>query len=92
MARIAGVDLPPNKRLWIGLTAIYGIGQPRARSLAQKANVDPTKKIKESYGTVMIPEAYLIDREGRIARKIVGAQDWQSPEIIGSIRVLLNRN
>src|ERR1700681_4999729 len=47
MAGIAGVDLPPNKRLWIGLTAIYGIGQPRARSLAEKAGVDPTKKIKD---------------------------------------------
>jgi len=47
MARIAGVDLPPNKRLWIGLTAIYGIGQQRARDLAAKANVDPTKKIKD---------------------------------------------
>ena len=43
---------------------------------------DPTKKIKASYGTVMIPETYLIDRQGRIARKIVGAQDWQSPEIM----------
>jgi peroxiredoxin len=52
---------------------------------------DPTKKIKDSYGTVMIPETYLIDREGRLARKIVGAQDWQSPEIMGSIDVLLNQ-
>ena len=33
MARIAGVDLPPNKRLWVGLTAIYGIGQKRAREV-----------------------------------------------------------
>ncbi|HVB86858.1 MAG TPA: 30S ribosomal protein S13 [Candidatus Dormibacteraeota bacterium] len=47
MARIAGVDLPPNKRLWVGLTAIYGIGQHRARTLAAKASVDPTKKIKD---------------------------------------------
>jgi small subunit ribosomal protein S13 len=46
MARIAGVDLPPNKRLWVGLTAIYGIGQERARKLAVKANVDATKKVK----------------------------------------------
>jgi cytochrome c biogenesis protein CcmG/thiol:disulfide interchange protein DsbE len=53
---------------------------------------DPTKKIKASYGTVMIPEAYLIDRQGRIARKIVGAQDWQSPELKQSIDVLLNEN
>jgi len=47
MARIAGVDLPPNKRLCIGLTAIYGIGQHRARKLAEKAGVDPVKKIKD---------------------------------------------
>jgi cytochrome c biogenesis protein CcmG, thiol:disulfide interchange protein DsbE len=53
---------------------------------------DPTKKIKGIYGTVMIPEAYLIDRQGRIARKIVGAQDWQSPEIMRSIEILLNQN
>jgi len=39
--------LPPNKRLWVGLTAIYGIGQHRARTLAAKANVDATKKIKD---------------------------------------------
>ncbi len=53
---------------------------------------DPTKKIKDSYGTVMIPETYLIDRNGRLARKIVGAQDWQSPEITRSIDVLLTQN
>ena len=47
MARIAGVDLPPNKRLWIGLTSIYGIGQSRAKIIAGKANVDHTKKIKD---------------------------------------------
>ena len=44
MARIAGVDLPPQKRLWVGLTSIYGIGQPRARSLCAKANVDSRKR------------------------------------------------
>ena len=47
MARIAGVDLPPQKRLWIGLTAIYGIGQVRAKKLAEKANVDSDKKIRD---------------------------------------------
>ena len=50
MARIAGVDLPPNKRLWIGLTAIYGIGQARARSLAEKAKVDYFKKMAAELG------------------------------------------
>jgi cytochrome c biogenesis protein CcmG, thiol:disulfide interchange protein DsbE len=53
---------------------------------------DPTKKTKEIYGTVMIPETYLIDRQGRLVRKIVGPQDWQSPEIMGSINRLLEQN
>lgn len=52
---------------------------------------DPTKKIKSSYGTVMIPEVYLIDRRGMLVRKIIGAQDWQSPEIAQSIDVLLSQ-
>ena len=47
MARIAGVDLPPQKRLWIGLTSIYGIGQVRAKSIAEKANVDWQKKVRD---------------------------------------------
>ena len=47
MARIAGVDLPVNKRLWIGLTSIYGIGQPRARVVCAAAGVDPMKKVKD---------------------------------------------
>ena len=40
MARIAGIDLPPNKRLWVGLTSIYGIGLERARKLCAKAKVE----------------------------------------------------
>jgi small subunit ribosomal protein S13 len=47
MARIAGVDLPPNKRLWVSLTSIYGIGQARARKICQQAGVEHTKKVKD---------------------------------------------
>ena len=53
---------------------------------------DGTKKSAADYGTSMFPETYLIDRNGRLARKIVGPQDWQSPEIMGSIDVLLSQN
>jgi peroxiredoxin len=53
---------------------------------------DGTKKSASDYGTSMFPETYLIDRNGRLARKIVGPQDWQSPEIMGSIDVLLSQN
>ena len=47
MARIAGVDLPRNKRANIALTYIYGIGHPRAARILDAANVDPTKKVQD---------------------------------------------
>jgi len=47
MARIAGVDLPPNKRVEIGLTYIYGIGRSRSNSILQAAGVSPDTKIRE---------------------------------------------
>lgn len=66
MARIAGVDLPPNKRLWVGLTAIYGIGQQRARSLAAKAKVDAFKKIKDLSEDEVSHIRAAIESEGRV--------------------------
>jgi small subunit ribosomal protein S13 len=47
MARIAGVDLPRNKRAFIALTYIYGIGQPRSTRILAEANVDPMKKVQD---------------------------------------------
>src|SRR5215469_15126571 len=47
MARIAGVDLPRNKRSFIALTYIYGIGQPRATRILEQAKVDPMKKVQD---------------------------------------------
>jgi small subunit ribosomal protein S13 len=47
MARIAGVDLPRNKQAKIALTYIYGIGNPRAADILEKANVDGLKKIQD---------------------------------------------
>ncbi|GJQ62314.1 MAG: 30S ribosomal protein S13 [Melioribacteraceae bacterium] len=47
MARIAGIDLPKNKKAYIGLTYIYGIGQHSAYSILEKAEVDPEKKIND---------------------------------------------
>jgi cytochrome c biogenesis protein CcmG/thiol:disulfide interchange protein DsbE len=51
---------------------------------------DPEKKIPVAYGTVMIPEAYLISKDGKIAKKVVGPQDWTSPELISSVETLLH--
>lgn len=47
MARIAGVDLPLNKRIEIGLTYIYGIGRAKANEILQIAEVDPNIRVKD---------------------------------------------
>ena len=47
MARIAGVDLPPQKRAQIGLTYIYGVGKSRATAVLDQAGVDVNAKIKD---------------------------------------------
>ena len=47
MARIAGVNLPNQKRLEIGLTYIYGIGQPTAQKICKELGLDPNEKIKD---------------------------------------------
>jgi small subunit ribosomal protein S13 len=46
-ARIAGVIIPMQKHIVIGLTAIYGVGRNRARSICTAAQIDPTKKVKD---------------------------------------------
>jgi len=66
MARIAGVDLPVNKRLWVGLTAIYGIGQVRAKKLAEKVGVDFTKKIRDLTEDEVNKLRQAIEQEGRV--------------------------
>lgn len=47
MARVAGVDLPPNKRAEVGLTYIYGIGRSRASSVLKEAGVNVDTRVKD---------------------------------------------
>ncbi len=42
---------------------------------------DADQKVNALYGTVLIPETYIIDRNGILRRKFIGAQDWTGPEI-----------
>jgi small subunit ribosomal protein S13 len=46
MARIAGITLPPEKRIEIGLTYIFGIGRSKANKILQEAQIDKDKKVK----------------------------------------------
>ena len=74
MARIAGVDLPREKRVEIGLTYIYGIGKPTSLAILEKAGVNPDTRVKdlteEEAGKIrrIIDEEYLV--EGDLRREV----------------------
>ncbi len=74
MARIAGVDLPRDKRIEIGLTYIYGIGLSRAQQIIKKTGVNPDVRVKDldDADTIKLREAvegdYLI--EGDLRRQV----------------------
>ncbi len=66
MARIAGVDLPPQKRAEIGLTYIYGIGRARANSLLGRAGVSPDKKVRDLTEDEVNRVRHLLEEEGAV--------------------------
>ena len=74
MARIAGVDLPRDKRIEIGLTYIYGIGRPSAIDILEKAGINPDTRVKnlseEEAGAIrkIIDQDYVV--EGDLRREV----------------------
>lgn len=73
MLRIAGVTVPEEKRLDIGLTAIYGVGRPRAQQILEDLNIDGGKRpkdlsSKEETAVREAVEAYAV--EGELKRQI----------------------
>ena len=66
MARIAGVDLPRNKRVDIALTYIYGIGHPRATRILGKANVEAQKKVQDLGEDEVNRIRQVIEAEGQV--------------------------
>ena len=63
MARIAGVDLPRNKRIEIGLTYIYGIGLTSSQNVLKKANVDFNIRCKDLEDSDILKIRSIIDEE-----------------------------
>ena len=49
---------------------------------------DPDQALAARYGTFKFPETYILDRDGRLAEKIIGAIDWQDPRILEYVRAL----
>ncbi len=66
MARIAGVDLPREKRVEIGLTYIYGIGRTRSNSILRKAKVDAGTRVKDLTEEQVSQISKVLDTEGGV--------------------------
>jgi small subunit ribosomal protein S13 len=63
MARIAGINIPLNKRVEIGLTYIYGIGRSTAAKIAKEAGVDPNTYVKDLTENEVLQLRERIDQE-----------------------------
>ncbi len=74
MARIAGVDLPRDKRVEVGLTYIYGIGRSRSNEILEHVGLDPDKRVQELTESEIAALRQTIDRgyqvEGDLRRNI----------------------
>ena len=66
MARIAGVDLPRDKRVEVGLTYIYGIGRSSSEDILQRAGVDTSTRVRNLTESEVSRLREIIDREYRV--------------------------
>jgi small subunit ribosomal protein S13 len=93
MARIAGVNIPLNKRVEIGLTYVYGIGLSTAQKLLKKAGIDPDTYVKDLTEDEVIKLRDAIDEEltveGDLRRE--RSQDLKRLMEIGTYRGLRHR-
>ena len=92
MARIAGVNIPDNKRVEVGLTYVFGVGRPTAARIVREAGVSPDIKVKD-----MTEEEVVKLREAVESREVEGelrrerSQNVKRLSEIGSYRGLRHR-
>ncbi len=94
MARIAGINIPTNKRTEIALTYIFGIGRTRAKDICQAANVDQNKRVHDLGEDEIIRIREVIDKadfivEGDLRREV--AMNIKRMMDLGSYRGLRHR-
>jgi small subunit ribosomal protein S13 len=93
MARIAGINIPLNKRVEVGLTYIYGIGRSQANDVLKKAGVDGNTYVKDLTDGDVVKLREIIDNdlavEGDLRRE--RSQDVKRLMEIGSYRGLRHR-
>jgi small subunit ribosomal protein S13 len=66
MARVAGIDLPTNKRIEVALTYIYGIGRSRSNQILKEANVDVNARVRTLSEEELTRIRTIIDRQGEV--------------------------
>ena len=93
MARIAGVNIPLNKRVEIGLTSIYGVGRSRSNEVLKKTNIEPDTYVKDLTDDEIIRLRDAIDNdmvvEGDLRRE--RSQDVKRLTEIGTYRGMRHR-
>jgi small subunit ribosomal protein S13 len=93
MARIAGVDLPRDKRVEISLTYIFGIGQSTSREILTAARIDPNTRVRDLAETEVARLREIIDRnyrvEGDLRREV--AMNIKRLQEIGCYRGIRHR-
>ena len=93
MPRIAGVDIPADKPIWISLTYIYGVGRTNSRQILKEAGIDGGRRAKELSEEELAKIIGLIDKgmlvEGALRRSI--QQNIARLRDIGSYRGLRHR-
>ncbi len=93
MARIAGVNIPTNKRVVIALQYIHGIGSTKAREIVQKVNIPDTRRVNELSDAEVLQIREAIDRdymvEGDLRREV--AMNIKRLMDLGSYRGLRHR-
>jgi small subunit ribosomal protein S13 len=93
MARIAGIDLPRNKRVEVGLTYIYGIGRSTSREILSQTGVDPNTRVKDLAEAEVSRLREAIDAnckvEGDLRREV--SQNIKRLQEIGCYRGLRHR-
>src|SRR5713226_3346666 len=81
---VIGVSVDQERAALEQFVADYHLSFPIAR--------DPDQALASRYGTSKFPETYILDRQGKVAEKIIGAIDWQDPRIISFVQTLAGKD
>jgi len=71
---VLGVSVDTDRAAYENFLRDYKITFPNVR--------DPDRRISALYGTFMYPETYIVDRQGRLVRKVIGALEWDDPQVL----------